>query len=109
MVSVIDVSPQVNEETALCAHCQRIQTCEPYADLQALAVSRGILESEYGWDIFSFVAEAKRQYRKARDCHCPRLAAVQAQAAIVAPEVDFTRVGQSPASGFPRNGHGSST
>jgi hypothetical protein len=92
MVDVAVEAPRVKDGPALCPHCQAIGACQPQADLQAMVSTRKLLEADYGWDVFGFIAEAKRQYRKAKGYHCPDLRAVQAHAAILAPEVDFSRV-----------------
>jgi hypothetical protein len=92
MVDLTVEASRVKDTPALCAHCQAITACQPQADLHALVTTRKLLEADYGWDVFGFIAEAKRQYRKARDCHCPVLAAVQAEAGVLAPEVDFSSV-----------------
>jgi hypothetical protein len=84
--------PQVQRKEDVCAHCDALKTCEPRAELETVIVSRGILEADYGWDVLSMIAEAKRQYLAAKERHCPSLAEVKRKAAALAPEVDFDRV-----------------
>lgn len=75
-----------------CADCRWAEACLPLSELKALVMSRGSLETDYGWDVFGFIAEAKRQFRRARSNRCPSLDRVREAAAALAPEVDFEHV-----------------
>jgi hypothetical protein len=48
-------------------------------------INRAGLEAEYGWDVFSFLAAAKDQYRKARANGCVELVHVVQKARELAP------------------------
>jgi hypothetical protein len=61
----------------------------PLADLQSLVINRAGLEAEYGWDVFSFIAAAKEQYRKAEASGCVELSHVRQKARELAPTVYF--------------------
>ncbi len=73
----------------MCEQCRWAGSCIPLADLHCLELNRTGLEADYGWDIFSFMAEAKRQYRKARANGCPRLSDVAQEGQKLAENVDF--------------------
>jgi hypothetical protein len=84
----------MREEQRWCAmsDCVTAGQCFVLADLNALLANRAGLEGEYGWDVISFIGEAKHQYRLARRHQCPLLGRVLEQAQRLAPEVDFSRV-----------------
>lgn len=75
--------------SAVCSSCRWGGACIPLADLYCLQVNRAALEADYGWDVLSVMAEAKRQYRKARGNGCCRLPDVLRQAQQLAEYVDF--------------------
>jgi hypothetical protein len=75
-----------------CSACAYAETCVALAQLKTLAINRSALEGEYGWDVFSFIAEAKREFRRAQTSKCSALDRVRIEAARLAPEVDFSRV-----------------
>jgi hypothetical protein len=76
----------------VCTHCDDVKACRPRAELQCVASCRDVLQAEYGWDIFSMIAEARHQYILAKENNCPSLGEVKRQAAMLAPQVDFDRV-----------------
>lgn len=81
------VLPAEPEQTVkVCHECERAGACLALADLRALVLSRPLLEAEYGWDAFSFIAEARRQLLRAGEQACPQLAAVIGEAEELTPE-----------------------
>ena|SRR5579872_331691 len=76
----------------VCPSCAYANTCVVLAQLKTLEVNRSGLEGEYGWDVFSFIAEAKEEFRNARRNNCAQLDQVRKEAKVLAPEVDFDRV-----------------
>jgi hypothetical protein len=86
-------TPQGTARAEECEKCLWAGTCLQLADLQSLVINRAALEFEYGWDVFGFIGEAKRQYHKAMANGCPFLDEVKQKAGELAPTVDFERVG----------------
>jgi hypothetical protein len=93
MTTLLEAPPeQLQQACKVCEECAWAGACIPASDLLCLILSKPALEAEYGWDAFGFIAEAKRQHRKAKERGCLHLADVTQKAEELAPQVDFSKM-----------------